>query len=683
MTVMVVRWVVRARGSVKERVAKMFNKAHDQITMGGKTISGKIITILLVISLSLMAWTPLSISSAFADSGDSSATAAEGANGGAKNAAADNTAAQQGAAGNTANANDVAGGNTASAPTGSEQVAPAAPEASGNAAADSLSSNGAGASGQGATSTDQATPSSSSATNDNNVNAGLLANMVAAAGPTAQSDPGLKVVKTSAGDMTGTDADGNPAYALGDVITYAINVANDGSQTITGIEVEDDLVDWFGDDVQTIASLAPGESREFTAQYTVTEADILVGGVVNIATATGKDSGGQEIDPVFCTKEDPIEKANPSLKVDKSSTGTMTGTGDDGKPAYAVGDTMTYTVKVTNDGNLTIVDIVLVDEKLGYTEDAPYEYRDEIAPGTTIVILTKDYTVTEEDVEAGSIVNEAIVIGMTEGGSTGSVSSKDEQPVEPKVEMYTIKYVLNGGSHNGSTKDIVETYKDGEVISIHAVPTRDGYVFDYWEGSKFQPGDKYTVIGDHIFTAQWKEATPTPTPTPTPNPTPTPTPYPTPAYAAVTNAAAGPDATQADAAAPTAQTNVKGIDVVPNNDTPLVEGIEDAGNPLSSGEGSWSLFNLIAAIVTAVLSIAMLASAAGRKRVGSLNIASIAAAIAGIVLFVVTQNFAQPMAAFDGWSIAFGVIAVANIVMMAVSRKDQAGGGDQHIATAA
>ena len=39
---MVVRWVVRARGRVKERVAKMFNKAHDQITMGGKTISGKI-----------------------------------------------------------------------------------------------------------------------------------------------------------------------------------------------------------------------------------------------------------------------------------------------------------------------------------------------------------------------------------------------------------------------------------------------------------------------------------------------------------------------------------------------------------------------------------------------------------------------------------------------------------------
>ncbi|MBR2700683.1 MAG: hypothetical protein IKE77_01200, partial [Erysipelotrichaceae bacterium] len=34
-------------------------------------------------------------------------------------------------------------------------------------------------------------------------------------------------------------------------------------------------------------------------------------------------------------------------------------------------------------------------------------------------------------------------------------------------------------------------------------PTREGYKFDYWEGSKHYPGDAYTVVGDHVFTAQW------------------------------------------------------------------------------------------------------------------------------------------------------------------------------------
>ena len=43
----------------------------------------------------------------------------------------------------------------------------------------------------------------------------------------------------------------------------------------------------------------------------------------------------------------------------------------------------------------------------------------------------------------------------------------------------------------------------GTVITLPA-PTRDGYIFDYWEGSKYNAGDKYTVNGDHTFKAVWK-----------------------------------------------------------------------------------------------------------------------------------------------------------------------------------
>ena len=43
----------------------------------------------------------------------------------------------------------------------------------------------------------------------------------------------------------------------------------------------------------------------------------------------------------------------------------------------------------------------------------------------------------------------------------------------------------------------------GTVITLPA-PTRDGYIFDYWQGSKYYAGDKYTVNGDHTFKAVWK-----------------------------------------------------------------------------------------------------------------------------------------------------------------------------------
>ena len=56
---------------------------------------------------------------------------------------------------------------------------------------------------------------------------------------------------------------------------------------------------------------------------------------------------------------------------------------------------------------------------------------------------------------------------------------------------------------NGSTASVKETHDYGEVISILKAPTRSGYTFQYWKGSEYQPGENYTVTGDHTFTAQW------------------------------------------------------------------------------------------------------------------------------------------------------------------------------------
>ena len=50
-----------------------------------------------------------------------------------------------------------------------------------------------------------------------------------------------------------------------------------------------------------------------------------------------------------------------------------------------------------------------------------------------------------------------------------------------------------------------ETIDSGKVITLPA-PTRDGYTFDYWEGSRYKAGDKYTVTADHTFKAVWKAA---------------------------------------------------------------------------------------------------------------------------------------------------------------------------------
>ena len=47
----------------------------------------------------------------------------------------------------------------------------------------------------------------------------------------------------------------------------------------------------------------------------------------------------------------------------------------------------------------------------------------------------------------------------------------------------------------------------GSTITLPK-PSRKGYAFDYWKGSRYEAGASYKVEGDHTLTAQWKKTTP-------------------------------------------------------------------------------------------------------------------------------------------------------------------------------
>ena len=68
-----------------------------------------------------------------------------------------------------------------------------------------------------------------------------------------------------------------------------------------------------------------------------------------------------------------------------------------------------------------------------------------------------------------------------------------------------LTFDLGGGTLDGQTGSITISANVGDVIEMPAAPTREGYTFKYWKGSQYNPGDKYTVDGDHAFTAGWEE----------------------------------------------------------------------------------------------------------------------------------------------------------------------------------
>ena len=100
-------------------------------------------------------------------------------------------------------------------------------------------------------------------------------------------DPDLAISKTAT-TINGVEiTEGSSVDEAGDVIAYTLVVTNEGNQTLTQVEVEDDLTGFS----TTIASLAPGASQTFVGGndlgeyadllYTVTQADIDTDGGVD------------------------------------------------------------------------------------------------------------------------------------------------------------------------------------------------------------------------------------------------------------------------------------------------------------------------------------------------------------------------------------------------------------------
>ncbi|WP_373396614.1 hypothetical protein V8V91_17855 [Algoriphagus halophilus] len=94
---------------------------------------------------------------------------------------------------------------------------------------------------------------------------------------TAVQNPGIDLTKTA--DVSNYDQ-------VGDVITYTLTVENTGNVTLDNVTVTDPLTGLN----QSIGTMAPAQVVTVTESYTVTQGDIDVGQVVNIATVTATDA---------------------------------------------------------------------------------------------------------------------------------------------------------------------------------------------------------------------------------------------------------------------------------------------------------------------------------------------------------------------------------------------------------
>jgi uncharacterized repeat protein (TIGR01451 family) len=149
---------------------------------------------------------------------------------------------------------------------------------------------------------------------------------------------------------------GGPAVAhVGDTITYTFAVSlTAGSATLTNITLVDPiciatptLVSKTGGDQDT--ALETGETWNYSCKHVVTATD--PDPLPNTVTVTGTGPNGQVSD----TDTHSVDIIHPAIRIVKTA-----------KPgSIGPGETVTYTYKVTNTGDVTLFDVKVTDDKLG------------------------------------------------------------------------------------------------------------------------------------------------------------------------------------------------------------------------------------------------------------------------------------------------------------------------------
>ena len=274
--------------------------------------------------------------------------------------------------------------------------------------------------------------------------------------------------ETKVANITGTKTVDKTEAKVGDTLTYTIILTNsgnaDGTVTITdeiptGTRIKDENTTGYNKETNTMTwsnvEVKAGKSVELTLEVVVK--DDTTDTVKNVAKIDNKEI-----------------PEKPETKV-----ANITGTKTVDKTEAKVGDTLTYTITLTNNGN--------ADGTVTVTDEIPTGTRIKDENTTGYNKETNTMTWSNVEVKAGKSVELTLEVvvegGVSEITNTAKIDN-NEIPDKPNTIVkyyYTIEHYtenLDGESYTKVDEDIIKDVLAGTETSYTAKEDYTGFTFD-------------------------------------------------------------------------------------------------------------------------------------------------------------------------------------------------------------
>ena len=298
--------------------------------------------------------------------------------------------------------------------------------------------------------------------------------------------PGLTVKKeltsVTRGDMELSDFDAETYVAqVGDTLHYTITVTNTGNTEQSGTITDTFTVEGNDDAALTVGTITKPEG------CTVTETDggwtfgelpatetITISASYKVKPGDKSIRNSVDVDSNVPNTPDDPNKDDDTVDTDVASL-TVEKTAD--RETAFVGDTITYTITVTNTGDVAINDITVEDDKMPETVTVKTGVS-EATTGTaengtytigtleagSVVTITYTYTVKAEDVKDGKVSN---TVTVKSDDLDDLVIDTTETTILPSATKVTKHVVTNGTT---VPKNILGVIEEKDLTVTYPAP---------------------------------------------------------------------------------------------------------------------------------------------------------------------------------------------------------------------